>query len=79
MSGRTFICRQNHDNSVPYRHSSTQNVGDASIENSKIKVAEKYLESSDLADKYMMLTISEMRNQSSDKYMNNLGNEKPVL
>ena len=79
MSARTFICRQNHDNSVPYRYTITQIVGDASIENSKIKVAEKYLESSDLADKYMMLTISEMRNQSSDKYMNNLGNEKPVL
>ena len=43
MSARTFICRQNHDNSVSYRYTSTQNVGDASIENSKIKV-EKYLE-----------------------------------
>ena len=30
MSARTFICRQNHDNSVSYHQSSTQNVGDAS-------------------------------------------------
>ena len=44
MSARTFIYRQNHDRSVSYRCTITQNVGDASIENLKIKVAEKYLE-----------------------------------
>ena len=52
MSARTFICRQNHDNSVSYRCTITQIVGDASIENSKIKFEEKYLESANLADKY---------------------------
>ena len=61
MSSRTFIYRQNHDSIVSYRHTSTQNVGDAAHKDSNKNIYQSSYLHIESENSWEYLRISERK------------------